>query len=181
MFVAAFHGTTAEFDAFDDDLLGNASGHASSSLGHFFSTSIDIATIFCMHEDVVDRAYDTDYGSRSLLDTRWLERHCKQDGLLPGAAVVEVEIHPSKVAKIAATDFAARCDDGATEGSWAKLRSTLISQGYDAILVSADESAVSRGELCVEYLADTWIALDREIVRITARRAPMIQDPPPSP
>jgi hypothetical protein len=179
--VAAFHGTTGEFDAFGDEVLGTASGHPSSSLGHFFSASSAVATIFCLHEDLVDRAYDTHYGSRSLLDRKWLQRHCGEDGLLSGAGVLEVELRPSKVARISAVDFGARCDDGVSEESWVALRNTLKSQGYDAVLVSADEPAVSRGELCAEYLADTWIVLDPETIRIVARHVPAVRDPVPSP
>lgn len=176
--VTVFHGTTSNFTQFADLHLGGASGHTSSVLGHFFSTSPAIARTFCLHPDLLDKAYDTNLGSRSLLSERWLARNLAEGSILPNAAIVSAYLEPKRSAIMGAVEFAARCDDDEIDDrAWQRLKDRLISQGYDTLLVKADEEAVSRGDLCMEYLSDIWVALDPRIIKVIDRQQPLFPEP----
>lgn len=163
-----YHGTTSDFDAFDDALLASDSEHSASRLGHYLTASPAIAETFALEACLVDRAYDTIAGSKVLLDVSWALRHA--DASMEGRAhrmggrVACFSVTPRRAGSVPAQVFADLVDEFALDdGEWLEVRRRVIALGYDSILVEGDPEAVDNGTLCVEYAADMWVVLDPSI------------------
>lgn len=153
-----FHGTTADFDSFDDGKLSIASGHVAARLGHFFSTCPRIASTFALDEHVLDRGYDVVAGSKVLLNPAWIINQSAKGSGGPyrtGATVRLATVSVARPSRISAADFAIIVDDEAFD--WNAFRAGMIEEGYDALLIEGDPEANDRVELSVEYAADTWV------------------------
>ena len=158
------HGTSRDFAMFSDDWLGHGSGHPSAALGHFFSASFAVARSFCLQPDVVDMAYDGIRGSQALLDDAWLMR--RGSPWLDGAKVLKVGLQVGNAASIPARAFSNLVDEGASENDWRHMRKHLLSLGHDSLLIKADVPAVESRALCMEYIADMWVALRPEWIEV---------------
>lgn len=165
-----FHGTAGQpFTDFSDSALGRSSASPAARLGHYFSTSPDIAASFALHYSVLDRAYDTLSGSRVLLDPDWIGRRDveRDEGAwLPGATVRLATAALHHIARVPAATFSEAVDEGFPDRDWALLRSHLLADGYDGVVIEADFEAFEAGDLCFEYAADTWVALRGSSLRL---------------
>ena len=156
--LVVYHGTTADFSAFDPKRLGKSTGHPTAGLGFFFSADSKIAQLF----------------TESIDDTSWPMRPKARDGanLMPVYLSIkkpygmDVETFRKVQAVPYGEDFEREQPEAAKrQHDWiAKNKQRLLEQGYDGIHIKGDPkyADVMSGE---EYAADAWVAFEPEQIK----------------
>jgi hypothetical protein len=139
--LVVFHGTTRDFSAFDPQMLGSSTDHATARLGFFFSSSPDVAALFA--------------------GERW-EGWPLARGFQAGANVMPVFLSIANPASITAREFMERFVRGGEDAI--EFQQDLYVKGHDGLRILADE-ALAQAMGGEEYSADTWVALRADQVK----------------
>lgn len=135
-----YHGTDADFNAFDPKRLGGATRHPTAKLGFYFSTSPKVASNFA----------DTLKGAEG----------AQGENVLPVYLSVKAPYTMSAVefGKLMGADGYAPV----TGKTMSQLRKQLQAEGFDGIVVPGDASIPS---LSGELNSDVWIAFEPEQIK----------------
>jgi hypothetical protein len=157
--LVVYHGTPADFDAFDAKKLGANTGHSTAGLGFFFSADPGITGMFTEKLDMTVWPY--------------------KSGHIDGANTMPVYLSIKNPKVMTATEFRLMAQVGGRAGntSGAKmvaadvkaLRNPSILQrafgtNYDGVLIQGD-ATLADAMGAAEWAADTWVAFQPEQIK----------------
>jgi predicted RNA methylase len=138
--LVVYHGTGADFSAFDDQYLGTSTKHPTAHLGFYFTPSSEVATDFMPNRwDLTTWPHRVDFGD--------------------GANIMPVYLSIKKPREIRWDQFRAMWRMSPEEV--AEIQSQLFDAGYDGIHVTPMRGAKAAQEFSVDH----WIAFRPEQIK----------------
>ena len=148
-----YHGTTGDFEVFDQGRASRSSGHATAGLGFFFSDDPSVASLFAGGVD----------------DTQWPPKWRQNKG----ANTVPVFLSIKKPFELTADKWRDIVTNNGADGEpqfkenakkyIQRQRDLLEKQGYDGVHIKGDPKF--RDSMTEEYGHDNWVAFKPEQIK----------------
>ncbi len=148
-----YHGTKADFTAFDTTKAGSSTGHPTAQLGIFFTADPEVAAMF--NEQIDEAQWPAKLGAATGANTMPVYLNIRKPYVMSMAKFRELDTLPF------GPDFELEQPEAAAKqrGYMAANRAKLEAGGYDGVHIVGDSKlADSLGSS--EWRADTWIAFE---------------------